>query len=80
MPCGIVNPSAIVLDTVANYQIINVEQCIVDSYLVEHFGSNGYARSLVFDNHSRAHVAAEEHGVGSQVLVADGQLHFVGKQ
>ena len=80
LPCGIVNPSAIVLNTVANYQIINVEQRVVDGYLVEYVGCDGNARSLVFHNHSGAHVAAEEHGVGSQMLFADGQLHLVGKQ
>ena len=80
LPCGIVNPSAIVLNTVANYQIINVEQRVVDGYLVEYVGCDGNARSLVFHNHPGAHVAAEEHGVGSQMLFADGQLHLVGKQ
>ena len=58
------------LQPVAHHQEVYVEQKIVYRYLVEHLLSDGDVGCLVLDDHPGAQVAAIEHAVGTQHLVA----------
>ena len=57
-----------------------MEQKIIYRYLVEYLLGDGNVGRLVFDNHSGAQLAAIEHAVGTQRLVAAFQLNLVGDE
>ena len=57
-----------------------MEQEIIYRNLIEHLLRDGDMRCLVFDNHPGAELAAVEHAVGTQHLVAAFQLNLVGEQ
>ena len=68
------------LQPVAHHQEVYVEQKVIYGYLVEHLLGDGDVGRLVLDNHPGAQVAAIEHAVGTQHLVAAFELNLVGKQ
>lgn len=80
MSGGVVCPAAEVFHSVADDEVVDVEQQVVCRDLGEDVGRDGDVGSLVFHNHPRPHLSAVEHGVGAQMLAADGELHLVGKQ
>ena len=68
------------LQSVAHHQEVYVEQKVIYGYLVEHLLGDGDVGRLVLDNHPGTQVAAIEHAVGTQHLVAAFELNLVGKQ
>ncbi len=68
------------LQAVAYDEIIDVEQHVVDRYLVEHTLRKGNGRSLVFYYHNGLCLAVIQHTVAPQALVANAKLYFVGEQ
>ena len=76
----VVHPAAVVLQAVANNEVIYVHKHVVGRYLVEHFLRERHRRSLVFDEHHGLRRRVVQHAVAPQALVADAKFHLVGKE
>ena len=76
----IIHLTAVGLEPVADNEIVDVEQEIVNRNLVENLLREGYRRGFILDDHQRPETGVVQHAVGSHRLVANAELHLVGKQ
>ena len=77
---GVVDAAAVVIETVAHYEKVDVEQHVVGGNLVEHALRYLHRRRLVLDNHARPQLPVVEHAVGSEPLAAYGERNLVGHE
>ena len=66
--------------SVADNEVIDVQQHVVSRYLVEHPLGQGYCRRLVFDYHYRSRCLVVKHAVAAELLVAGTKFNLVGEQ
>lgn len=72
--------ATVVLEPVADDEIIGFEQQVVGKDLVKGLLGNGNVGRLVFYNEAGPHLEVVEQGVGSQCLVANSHPHLVCQQ
>lgn len=73
----IVHAAAVMVQTVAHYQVAYVHDHVVTAYLVEHPLRNGYVRTLVFYNHAWTQPAVVDHRVAAARHAVELQAYFI---
>lgn len=76
----IVHPATIMLQSVADHEVINVQNQIISAYLVEHGLGDFHVGGFILHDHLCCEVPSVEHGVAPFLGVVQPQLHFVGHQ
>ena len=74
---GVVHLAAVVLQTVADYQIFHTHYDVVAAYLVEHLLGDVDVRCLVFYDHARMKMLVVKHGVTPLRQPVESKLHLV---
>ena len=65
------------LQTIADDEIVDMQEHVVDRDLVENLLGDLDMRRLILNDHSWSEVAMVEHAVGTQRFVAHGELYLV---
>ena len=77
---GIIHAATIVGETVADDEVIDPEDKVVATNLVEHLLGDRNVGCLVFNNHARGEGAVVKHSVAPAGSAIQRQRHLVGQQ